>query len=65
MTTTAEMIAQQKSYYNPEYETIPKEEYEKNIEKEFAEQLELEKNPLLDDAATNLINQHFPLDAFD
>ena len=59
--TLDQIIAEQKEGYNPEYSEGSKEEYDANVDKEYADEISLKGKPLLDDKATALINQHFPL----
>jgi hypothetical protein len=56
-----EFIAQQKSWYNPEYETVSKEEYERNVEESFKKEKQWQERQMFDDKAIEIINQHFPL----
>ena len=56
-----DFIAQQKSWYNPEYETVSKEEYERNVEESFKEEKQWQGRSMFDEKTIVIINEHFPL----
>jgi len=60
--TIDEIIADRKSWYNPEYDKQTKEEYDSEIEKEFAEERLWQDRLMFDDKAILVINEHFPLE---
>lgn len=57
-TTTSidELIKQEKSYYNAEYDKETREEYDRKIEDRYEE---FKGQAMLDDIAAKIINQHF------
>ena len=60
--TIDEFIKQQKSWYNPESEPKQtREEYEKEIEKNFENEKQWENRTMFDLKTINVINNHFPL----
>ena len=60
--TIDEIIADRKSWYNPEYDKQTKEEYDAEIEKEFAEERLWQDRLMFDDKTITVINEHFPLE---
>ncbi len=58
--TIDEIIAERKSWYNPEYDKQTKEEYDREIEKEFGEERLWQDRVMFDDKTILLINEHFP-----
>jgi hypothetical protein len=59
--TIDEFIAQQKSWYNAEYETKSKEEYDRDVEESFKEEKLWQDRLMFDDKTIEIINEHFPL----
>ena len=57
-----EIIAEQKGWYNPKYDTKPKDEYDREVEENFAPEKRLQDSYMLDDRAILNINDHFPLE---
>lgn len=60
--TIEEIIEDRKSWYDPKYETVSKEEYDRQIEEEFAEARRLQNELMFDDETILLFNEHFPLE---
>lgn len=60
--TIDEIIAERKSWYNPEYDKQTKEEYDSEIEKEFGEERLWQDRVMFDDKTILLINEHFPIE---
>jgi hypothetical protein len=54
-------IEQQKSWYNPEYETVSKEEYDRNVEEQYKEEKKWQDRLMFDSQTVEIINEHFPL----
>ncbi|MCC6826314.1 MAG: hypothetical protein IT172_11270 [Acidobacteria bacterium] len=61
--TLDNLIADQKSYYDPEYEKGTREEFEQKIEESYKLQREFNEQPMLDRASVDLINTNFSLRA--
>jgi hypothetical protein len=59
--TIDEFITQQKSWYNAEYETKSKEEYDRDVEESFKEEKLWQDRLMFDDKTIVIINEHFPL----
>ena len=59
-----EIIAEEKTWYDPKYQTESKEEYDRRIEENFAEEKRLQDSNMLDDRAVLHINEHFPVELF-
>jgi hypothetical protein len=60
--TIEQFIAEQKSWYNPQYYTEQtREEYEREVEERFKEEKEWQNRLMFDEDAVEIINQHFPL----
>lgn len=60
--TIDEIIDERKSWYNPEYDKQTKEEYDREIDKEFAGDRLWQDRLMFDDKTILLINEHFPLE---
>lgn len=58
--TIEEIIVERKKWYDPKYDTTPKEEYDANIDKEFADELPWQDRTMFDDRTMEIVNQHFP-----
>ncbi len=59
--TLAEMIAEQKTYWNAEnYPDQSKADYDAEVEKRYASELTWENRLFLDPSAVQTINEHFP-----
>lgn len=56
-----EIIAEQKTWYNAEYETVSKEEYDRNVEEGYKEERLWQDRLMFDDKTIAIINEHFPL----
>ncbi|MDQ3799593.1 MAG: hypothetical protein M3384_09095, partial [Acidobacteriota bacterium] len=62
--TIEHFIAEQKSWYNPKYNTDQtREEYEREVEERFREEKQWQERQMLDEDAVEALNQHFPLAA--
>lgn len=59
--TIDEFIAQQKSWYNPQYDTQSREDYEREVEENFKEERQWQDRSMFDDKTIEIINEHFPL----
>lgn len=57
-----EIIAQSKSYYDPQYDQKTRAEYEEEIEAQFADDLLWQERLMFDDRTALIINQYFPLE---
>lgn len=55
-----EMIAKQKTYYDPEYNKDGREAYDKEIEDRYKDELMWQGREMLDASAIDLINRAFP-----
>lgn len=58
--TIDEIIAEQKSYFDPEYNKEGKEKYEAEVEEQYKEERLWEKRAMFDSEAIDTLNQHFP-----
>ncbi len=58
--TIDEIIAEQKSYYDPEYNKQGKEAYEAEIEEQYQEEKLWQDRAMFDSATIDILNQHFP-----
>lgn len=61
--TIEEMIAEEKSYFNPEYNTDGREAYEREVEERFRTSLPWQHRVFIDSRTTQVINQFFPASA--
>lgn len=59
--TIEDFIAEQKTWYNPEYDKQTREEYEREVEERFREEKKWENRLLFDADMMDVFNQHFPL----
>jgi hypothetical protein len=59
--TIEEIIALQKSYYNPEYDKQTKEEYDREIDEQYKDQLAWDDRLMFNYQTTASINEYFPL----
>ncbi len=59
--TIEHFIELEKSYYDPKYETKPREEYEKEVEARFTNEKAWQDRTMFDPATLELMNDHFPL----
>ena len=59
--TIDEIIAERKKWYDPKYDKQTKEEYDREIEKQFAEEKLWQDRLMFDDKTIAYINEHFPL----
>jgi hypothetical protein len=60
--TIEQFIAEQKSWYDPKYNTEQtREEYEREVEDRLKEEKEWQSRAMFDEDAVEIINQHFPL----
>lgn len=55
-----EMIAKEKTYYDPEYHKDGREAYDKEVEDRYKEELEWQNREMLDPGAVDLMNRSFP-----
>ncbi len=58
--TIEQIIATQKSYYNEEYHKEGREAYDREIDEEYKEKRLWQQREMLDAAAIEVLNQHFP-----
>jgi hypothetical protein len=62
--TIEEIIAEQKSWYDPKYMTEQtREQYEKEVEERYRDEKEWQERTMFDDDSIEIMNQHFPLAA--
>ena len=54
------IIAEQKSYYNPEYNTDGREAYEAEIEENYKKERLWQDRAMFDSRTIDVLNQHFP-----
>lgn len=60
--TIEQFIAEQKSWYDPKYNTEQtREEYEREVEERLKDEKEWQNRTMFDEDAAEIINQHFPL----
>lgn len=60
--TIDEIIAEQKSWYDPEtFKDQTREEYEREIDERYRDEKEWQDRTMFDDDAIEVMNQHFPL----
>lgn len=59
--TISEIIARQKSYYDPEYNKETREEYEREIDEQYKTELLWEDRLMFNFQTTASINEYFPL----
>ncbi len=59
--TIQEIIILQKSYYNPEYDKQTKEEYDREIDKQYKDKLAWDNRLMFNYQTTASINEYFPL----
>lgn len=57
-----EIIAERKTWYNPEYDKVSKADYDEGVEKEYAVYKLWENRTMFDDRTMQIVNQHFPLE---
>ncbi len=58
--TIDEIIAEQKSYYNPEYNKDGREAYDAEIEENYKNEKQWQQRTMFDSAMIETLNQHFP-----
>ena len=58
--TVADFIAEQKTYYDPEYNKEGREAFDREVEERFTEEKQWEGRLMFDAAAIDVFNQHFP-----
>jgi hypothetical protein len=58
-----EFIAEQKKWFDPEYNKEGKEAYERGIEDQFKDKKLWQDRPMFDDPTIEALNQHFPTPA--
>lgn len=58
--TLDEIIAEQKSYFDPEYNKEGREAYEREVDERYKEERLWESRAMFDAGAVDAINQHFP-----
>ncbi len=58
--TIDDIIAEQKSYYDPEYNKEGKEAYEAGIEAQYKEERSWQDRAMFDTETVDVLNQHFP-----
>ena len=59
--TIDEIVEERKKWYDPEYDKQTREEYEREIDKQFAEEKLWQDRLMFDDKTIAYINEHFPL----
>lgn len=59
--TVQEIIAEQKTWYDPANETKTREEYDREVDERWANELLWQDRQMFDDATIDAINNHFPL----
>lgn len=57
-----EIIAERKSWFDPKYETVSQEEYDAQIDKEYAEYRLWQDRTMFTDKTMESVNEHFPLE---
>jgi hypothetical protein len=57
--TIEDLIAQQKAYFNPEYNTEGKEAYERSVEENFATERLWQSREMFDDPTIRMMDHHF------
>jgi hypothetical protein len=60
--TVEQIIEDRKSWYNPEYDKMTKEEYDRDIEREFGEERLWQDRVMFDDKTIQVINEYFPVE---
>ncbi len=60
VSTVDEIIADQKTYYDPEYNKEGREAYDREVEERFATQKLWQDRLMFDSAIIDVFNQHFP-----
>ncbi len=58
--TIEEFIAEQKKYYDPEYNKDGREAYDREVEDRYKEELMWQGRMMFDDDTIDVLNQHFP-----
>lgn len=58
--TIEDIIAEQKSYFDPEYHKEGREAYEAGVEEQYKTEREWNGRPMFDEGAIDVLNQHFP-----
>ncbi|HTH50347.1 MAG TPA: hypothetical protein VL501_00340, partial [Pyrinomonadaceae bacterium] len=58
--TMQEFMAEQKKWFDPEYNKEGKEAYEKQVEQDFKDKLAWQERTMFDDPTIETLNQHFP-----
>ena len=59
--TIDEIIAERKNWYDPKYDKETREEFEREIDKQFTEEKLWQDRLMFDDKTIAYINEHFPL----
>ena len=59
--TIDEIIAERKKWYDPKYDKETREEFEREIDKQFADEKLWQNRLMFDDKTIAYINEHFPL----
>lgn len=58
--TIDQIIEERKKWFDPKYDTTPKEEYDANIDKELADERLWQDRTMFDDRTMEIVNEHFP-----
>jgi hypothetical protein len=57
-----EIVAERKSWYDPEYTTVSREQYDKDIDESYAVYRVWQNRTMFQDKTMEIVNQHFPLE---
>jgi hypothetical protein len=57
-----EIIEERKSWYDPKYDKVTKEEYDREIEEQYGDLRLWQDRMMFDDNVIEIINEHFPLE---
>lgn len=60
--TVEQIIEDRKSWYNPEYDKMTKEEYDRDVEKEYGEERLWQDRVMFDDKTILVISEYFPVE---
>ncbi|MEO6590462.1 MAG: hypothetical protein ABIP06_14280 [Pyrinomonadaceae bacterium] len=56
-----QIIAERKTWYEPEYDKVTKEEYDRQVEEQFGEERLWQDRQMFDNKTVEIFNEHFPL----
>lgn len=57
----SDLLRTQKAFWNPEYISEPKEEYDRRLDEEFKDLLPWDERKAFADSTTDILNWHFPV----